>query len=197
MTMLQKFLKNYGDEKVPLYLANDIGKILGMQNIRAGVKNFKTDEKMTNYKIKMKDRNGVSKNRQVTMLTLKGVKRVICSSRKQAPQWMLDQLEITCHNSWVTPIETSIIDKILKIFPDEKFIHQFSCKNYLVDLYHPARNICIEVDENNHNHYDVEKEERRTTTINIELNPTWIRFNADDLESFYSKCGEITTALYK
>lgn len=195
-----KFLRNYGDEKAPLYLAKEVGEVLGLSRVRKTISAYDANLAKRNHEITFDEyrRNKpVKMRRKVTMLTQDGARKLICKARTQAPDWLLEQLCVTKHDTWFSSIEASIIDKIKNIFPDEKFVTQFSCECYRIDLYHPEKNIAIEIDEKNHAYYDQAAEQTRTKTINTILNPTWIRFNAADEQSFYRTFGEITTALYK
>tara|TARA_R110000868_G_scaffold65714_2_gene196212 strand:- start:281 stop:856 length:576 start_codon:yes stop_codon:yes gene_type:complete len=187
-------LKNHGDEKEPLYRAKDVQKLMNMKNIQQNLKYFNRDEKII-QKVLNTDRNGVKKSRQNTFLTLKGLKRVINSSRTKPPIELIKLLEIDVHDTWFSSIEASVIDKIMTIFPTEKFTKQFYKDGYKIDLYHVQKNIAIEIDENNHKTYDIIKERERTEILTNSLNPTWIRFNANDPDSFYDKFGEIYKSL--
>ncbi len=193
----KEVLKNYGTHCDPLYLANDLGQILEMKKIRNSIAKFKKCEKVKkSVKIILVNRGTVyEKTQKSNLLTPKGVRRVICNSRRDAPEKLLQQFGLNQYDDHFVPIETSIICRIEKIFPDQKFLKQFPCGNYRLDLYEKTKNIAIEIDENGHNHYNKITEAARTEKINAELAPTWVRFDTNRPETFDDTFGELFRAL--
>src|ERR1700744_2989941 len=67
----------FGTVEEPLFVANDIGNILEIKNIRTTIKDFDDTEKAVGIV------NGRGGNQQMTLLTEKGLYHVLFTSRKQ------------------------------------------------------------------------------------------------------------------
>ena len=133
-----KTVYNYGTENEPLYKANDIGKLLNLSNIRTSINNFEDDEK---YLLKKIDSNGILRN--TNMITYKGIKRLICSSRKLESINLCLELGID-YDTKIISKEIHFILEIKKAFNGIKMIEQFKCLNYRIDLYFIDYKLAIE-----------------------------------------------------
>jgi len=193
-------LKNYGTRCEPLYHTNDVAVVLKLSNIRKTISGF--DDRFVKRKcdielLEIKNNKEIKMRRKVNMLTTKGVKRILSGTRKHIPENLKRQFGMEEYDSHVVPIETKIIERIKKIFPDENFKTQYKCKKYRIDLYHMEKNIAIEIDENNHDHYCQEKETLRTQVINEKLSPTWIRFDTNRPDTYDEQFGKLFKLLKK
>ena len=57
--------------------------------------------------------------------------------------------------------ETSIVEKIIKLFPKENIVLNKKFNNRKPDIWFKDNNIIIEVDEGNHESYDSDDEQER------------------------------------
>ncbi len=151
-----------------LYKANDIGKILDITNIRGSVWNFKEDEKKSCvYKT-----NGG--NQTLLFLTTKGLKRLICNTRKPNAIKLAEFFNINTSDTYYIPFETSIVNFLKLIYKDYELIHQYNVEPYKIDLYLPYAKIAIECDEKYHE-YQEEDDIDRENYIKEKLNCVFIR----------------------
>ncbi len=84
-------------------------------------------------------------------------------------------------------IECDTIEIIEQAFSNFQCIKQHKVLQYYVDMYIPEFNICIECDENGHEHYDQQKEADRQASITVTLSKPekpvkWVRFNPNSPE---------------
>ena len=195
-----KDVRMYGTREDPLFYANDIAKILKIKNMHDALSKYNDAFVKRNWPARLIEKRGSCETqvlRNVNMLTTKGVKRILSGTRKHIPENLKRQFGMEEYDSHVVPIETKIIERIKKIFPDENFKTQYKCKKYRIDLYHMEKNIAIEIDENNHDHYCQEKETLRTQVINEKLSPTWIRFDTNRPDTYDEQFGKLFKLLKK
>ena len=57
--------------------------------------------------------------------------------------------------------ETSIAEKIIKLFPNENIVLNKNFNNRKLDIWFTNHNINIEIDEGNHENYDSDDEKER------------------------------------
>ena len=85
----------------------------------------------------------------------------------------------TFKNKFLMSIENSTIGFICSalrpMFTD--MVRQFRVRRYLVDLYIPDINLCVECDEEGHKAYSLEQDIRRQTHIERALSCRFLRFN--------------------
>lgn len=74
-------------------------------------------------------------------------------------------------------IEIELVEEILEEFAEFKFIHQYKCNKYFIDMYSPIKNIAIEIDENGHIDRDIKYEKEREEKIKETLKCKIIRIN--------------------
>ena len=63
--------------------------------------------------------------------------------------------------------ETSIAEKIIKLFPNENIVLNKKFNNRKPDIWFKDNNIIIEVDEGNHESYDSDDEKKEKTCLKI------------------------------
>jgi very-short-patch-repair endonuclease len=174
---MEEPFKNYGTDEQPLYIAGEVFRYFGFTheaNQSRYIKQLKPNEAIRSYRL---PDNMVKKNRVRNMLTLKGLKRFLCYTRKNVSPEILNYYGITEHNK-INVDERLWLAHIKKSFVCEEVIEQFALDTYRLDAYFPAHNIVIEVDEHGHAEYNVADEAARTARVNQVLkNPTWIRFD--------------------
>lgn len=90
-------------------------------------------------------------------------------------------------NMRIGPIECDTLEIIKQSFNMLECISQYKVLQYYVDMYIPEFNICIECDENGHEHYDQQKEADRQASITATLSTPekpvkWVRFNPNSPE---------------
>ncbi|NBU34542.1 hypothetical protein EB118_13475 [bacterium] len=161
------------DEK--LYVrARDIGEKLKITNVH-----MKLDSKgeLEKRKIAIKTKGGPQ---LVTFVSIIGVQRLVCSSRKSSSIMMCKDLGLQCQLK-LCPIETTYVYYIMKAFDGEEIIEQYNVDNYRLDLYFPKFNIAVEIDEDSHaNSSNRKKDLRRHNYILNKLNCRMIRVCQDD-----------------
>ena len=93
--------------------------------------------------------------------------------------------------------ETSIAEKIIKLFPKENIVLNKKFNNRKPDIWFKDNNIIIEVDERNHENYDSDDEKERETMIkkhNSKIFPCNLNDSEFDLFKFL---GEIILYISK
>ena len=74
--------------------------------------------------------------------------------------------------------ETSIAEKIIKLFPKENIMLNKKFNNRKPDIWFKNHNLIIEVDERNHENYDSDDEKKEKTCLKSILN--FFRCNPND-----------------
>lgn len=179
--------KNYGSIEEPLYYKREIrDKCKIPRNTLSDftTKNFdKNDTVNKNTILEFKDKKGKIKNqiRTIDLLTTSGLTKVLSKTyRTIIPQHILDFYKISTLNR-LNCEESKWLTSIQETFNQETILFQYAVDSYRLDAYLPKYNLVIEVDENNHVGYDVEKENKRKEILFKKLNnPTIIRFNPYD-----------------
>lgn len=173
-----------GTNDAPLFVANDVGKILGINKISASIKDYDEDEKVLDL---VKTRGG---DQRMTVLTEKGLRRVIATTRSPSAVQIKDKLNKIYYP---TVKEAKFIDSIKRAFPNESFILQKQVENYKIDAYMPKYNLSIEFDENAHK-YRLDNDIKRQECIERELKCSFIRIseNMDIIDAI----GLINTKIY-
>jgi len=179
-----------GTYEEPLFRASDVGEILEMTNIRVIMKDFDSTEKVVHT---IKTKGGPQ---QVTFLTEKGLKKLICKSRKPSAIDLAKQLGINMVDIFYIPLETSLVHFLQECYPDETMIHQFSVDPYKIDLYFPNYKLAIECDEYIHI-FKQEDDLKRENYIKEKLNCQFIRFKQDKKNKNLSKLiNQINQVIY-
>lgn len=146
--IIEKFKEHnitiYGTHEKPLFKAKDIGDLLSIAKIRNTIKNLDPE-----YKI-LKRAPSAGGPQEQWFLTIEGVKRVLCLSRKPVAVAIAKKANIKVHDKY-TPIETSIVIMIQKTFRGEEIIEQYPIGPYRLDMYFPKYKLAIEIDEVAHN----------------------------------------------
>jgi len=156
-----------------LYLANEIGKILNINNIRNSTLNFNK-----NLKVKMKNlTNGGEQT--MTFLTYEGLKKIIVSSRNIESINLAEKIGIDVYRNKFINIESDTIDCIIKAFSGQYMIKQYYILGYKIDLYFVDFKLAIECDENEHK-YKIEKDKKREEEIKGKLGCEFIRYYPED-----------------
>lgn len=124
--------------------ANDIGELLCIKDIRSNIRGFNKDEVHSTLVL-----DSIGRLQKTNMLTEKGIKRLICSSRKPMSVLLARELGINVQHKYV-PIETTFVINIKKTFLGEEILEQYIVGDYIIDLYFPKYNLAIEIDENAH-----------------------------------------------
>ena len=160
MTMEEIFKENniqlskYNDI---LYIESGvIGKFLELTNIRTSIAKYNDDEKFYLY---LKDKCGIIQ--KTSCLTEKGIKKLLCLSRKPKAILIANKLGINIDHKYV-PSEITFILNIKQAFDGELILTQYPVDKYKVDLYFPKFNIAIEFDE-----YNIKNTARATVILFI------------------------------
>ncbi len=180
---------NYGSKEEPLYLISNIVKISGVprQTINDQIKKL-DDIHLVIESVKILSvRNSTCypQKKKCRLLTLNGLRNVLCSVRRSIKKNILDYYQISEMNKFQCE-EAKWLDAIAEAFQGEKIIFQYMVCSYRLDAYFPEYDIVIEVDEPGHKYYKFIDQLERTVAINFNLkNPTIIRINiAGDVSIF-------------
>ena len=93
--------------------------------------------------------------------------------------------------------ETSIAEKIIKLFPNENIVLNKKLNNRKPDIWFKNQNLTIEVDEGNHENYDSDDEKEREDMFKRHNFKT-IRCNSNDLNFDHFKfVGKINVYISK
>lgn len=136
-----------GDD--PLFNSRDIGKLLGLSNIRESIRSFNKDE--------------IVRISQTDSIGRQNVKKVKDTSIKC--------IVMSPENSTIG----FICNAIKPLFTE--MIRQFIVEKYRVDLYIPDIKLCVECDEEGHRDYNASMEAERQACIENKLSCCFIRFN--------------------
>lgn len=164
-----KILTEEKDNKKIYYLfkAADIGKVLGIKNMRSSIQDFNNEESI------IRNTYTIGGNQKTLFLTEKGIKRLICSSRKVEAVKFAIKLGINVNYKYVAS-EISFIIAIKKAFKGEDIQLQYPIDKYRLDLYFPEYKLAIEFDENSHR-YRNPQDLARERFIKEKINCNFIR----------------------
>jgi very-short-patch-repair endonuclease len=172
--ILSKYNITYIHEKENILIrAASLALFLNIRNIRDAICKYSGDFKRT---IKFDTGNGGIQ--ETIFLTQQGLKKILCSSRKPNAVVLAKELGIETSHKTI-PLETSFILNFKKAFASQKIIEQYYIDGFLVDLYLPDYNLCIEFDENKHK-YNKEKDFERQAYIEKINKCSFIRVNEND-----------------
>jgi very-short-patch-repair endonuclease len=161
-----------GSYEEPLFRASDIGNVLEIANIRTTIKDFDATEKVSS---KICTTGGPQ---NVSFLTVKGLKKLICNSRKPKAIVLAKILNIDMMDIFYIPLESSLIHFLQEVYDEEELIQQYDIKPYKIDLYFPKYNLAIECDEYFHI-FQKEDDIKRENYIKEKLGCQIIRFTQD------------------
>jgi very-short-patch-repair endonuclease len=124
-----------------LYKVKDIGKYLGLKNIRVSLANHPYDI----IKIKC---NTVTGPQDTNFLSCEELQKLLCRSNKPKAKDLANILgiEIMSHMRY----EQETVGYILEAFDGEEMLLQYKVKKYLIDLYFPQYKLAVECDEGHH-----------------------------------------------
>jgi very-short-patch-repair endonuclease len=179
LNIVNKIKENYQCKIIinitaPYYLfrLSDIGKILGIKNIRHTIKNYPSNEKQLIYD----ETKGGKQN--VLYITLLGLKRVILASRKINVNNFINKIGLDITSIKFTCVESDTLNIIIKTFDGEIMHEQYFADKYYIDLYFPKYKLAIECDEN---YYDIIADNDRQNNLTVYLNGcTFIRYKPFD-----------------
>lgn len=162
-----------GDSENLMVQANQIGKLLGTDHIRALTKNY--NKTFIGYH-KIHTKGGFQ---NVLFLSMDGVKQLISNSRKPKAVELAKALGFKIHDLKIVNFEMKTIDQITRAFKGEEANLQFRVNPYYVDLYFPRVNLAVECDERQHQQRKKEDDERESVIMK-KLNCTFIRYRPYD-----------------
>jgi hypothetical protein len=149
------------DDGFCCYEAFTIANILKITNISTSICNFSDDEtvskedrsRYTIYTYK-KYGNSYRKDNQITLITEKGLKRLLCKCRSPASVDLARFLGLDVYSYKPHIKETTYINSIMKALKGEQFLLQYNPEGtkYRIDAYMPKYNIAIECDERKHDY---------------------------------------------
>lgn len=155
------------EEVVPytLYLASDVGKIIGILDVRTTIRHFTQVERQNRVLL---TKGG---EQSVIYLTHSGLMKLLSRSRKPQAITFCEKVEIHVNNFIYPSIEAETINNIMRCFDSHLMITQYIVKNYKLDLYFPDFKLAVECDEAFHNlkankEKDIQREDEIRESIN-------------------------------
>lgn len=163
------------DGGVVWYRAKDLGRLLKLRKIRTSLISIPEVDRQVMSSMT----NGGSQ--KTLMLTMSGVKRLLCHSRSLNASILAKGFGIDILSNRSVPNETETLSFLRKIFVGVHMIPQFQCGEYRIDMYVPSCKVAIECDEKESHRpskalADVEREQ----WIKKELGCSFIRFEPDE-----------------
>ena len=156
-------------EPYVLFCAADIGKLVGLKNIREN--NLLTNDK---YLFATNTRTGF---KQITYVTYTGLLKILTKSRKRCTQEFANAIGVDVKSIAFACIEASSIEHIFTTFKGEEMIEQYRISNYIIDLYFPKYKLAIECDEKGHNnHKNIVKDGDREAELKTLIGCKFIRY---------------------
>ena len=155
-----------------LYMAGDVGKALGLRNVR--MINPMCEKVLSHIMTKTGSREG-------WFFTLTGIKQILLTTRKPNAIQLAQELNIQLINTKAVPIETSTIQCIMQTFQKHDMVDQYNINGKRVDLYFPKYKIAVECDEMHHSKNNNQVEDNlREIMIKACLDCTFIRYRPYD-----------------
>lgn len=133
---------NKESEPYCLFCASDIGKIIGIKNIKNNI--IKNCEK---FIIKTDTPGG---KQDMLYITYDDVLRIVSNSRKQKVIDFCKNMNIEMYKKVFICIEVDTLKCIVDSFEGEKMTCQYKIGKYFIDLYFPDYKLIIECDEKGH-----------------------------------------------
>jgi very-short-patch-repair endonuclease len=156
-----------------LYKAIDIGNMLQIKTIRTSIYNYDSKYKCI---VNIKTNGG---NQDVLFLNEEGVKIVISKSRSIYAYDLAKFFNFNILNIFIGTIENDTLLKIITVFKNEKFILQYRCDKYKIDLYFFDYKLAIECDEDYHKN-QTDNDLIRQTYIEDKLQCHFIRYSVNN-----------------
>lgn len=157
------------DAPYVLFCLVDIGKIVGIKNIREN--NLLCNDKLL---AKSMTPGGIQ---QLIYITYTGLLKILTKSRKRPAYEFANAIGLDIKIISFVCIEASSIEQIITTFKGEEMMEQYRVENYIIDLYFPKYKLAVECDEKPHNHtIHAIKDSARENHIGSLLNCTFIRY---------------------
>lgn len=164
---------NVGKDDSFLVKTKDVCNVLGLVNVSSVTQNYSEDE--AQYACL---RDSLGRNHNTSVLTLKGLKRIVSQSRKPMSIELCKILGVN-YDIKVVSKETNFVKQIQKVFKTEYIKEQFQCDRYCIDLYLPKYKLAIEFDEQHHCSKVAEDNDRQCY-IEKELGCVFLRVKETD-----------------
>lgn len=164
----------YDKQDVIWYSAKDIATILQNLHIRSVVNAYDKSERC------LIERETIGGNQSSVYLSIKGVKRLLCSSRKPHANELAEAFGIDVSYIKYTCAEHDILKALKETFNGESMIEQYKVDTFFFDLYMPQYKLAIECDENGHSFRVSQDNAREERIKNIILGVTFIRLHPDE-----------------
>jgi very-short-patch-repair endonuclease len=128
-------------------VAKDVCNALDLSQTASGVRRLDDDEKGF---ATVRTPGGPQ---EVTVINKAGVKRLISTSRKPKASQLASALGMDTLKANVTCIEAEVAKRVQHVFSRHEVSTQHSFGPYRVDMFFPAFDLIVEVDENQHEGY--------------------------------------------
>ena len=156
-----------GTSETPFFQANQVGALIGVNNVRESIKNFDVDKKVL---LSSSTHTGT---RKLQFLTMAGLRHFVSASRKPNAIDLARLLGMEMFDSKVATFEATTLSHIMKAFHGEQMRMQYAIGGFFIDLYFPRIKLAIECDEQQHTD---DKDAARQQYIETHLGCTFLRF---------------------
>lgn len=161
-------------DEQPWFKASEIGDILDMPTIRSSTRHFGSDEKGGNVTATAGGPQSQS------FLTFKGVRRLLCKSRKPAAAQLARAFGMVVHENHYVCVEAAAVTFLSKALKGLYMRQQYAVGRYRIDLYFPKHKLALECDEEGaHGPGRVSNDRARQLFIENELDCTFLRFRPE------------------
>lgn len=168
-------IKFITDGDIVWYRAKDIGRFLKLKHVRTSMTGIPDVEIR---KMPVKTTGGLQKS---TMLTLNGVKRLLCHSRSLNASILAKGFGVEILSNRCAPKETETLSFLRKVFTGVDMVPQYQCGKYRIDMYIPSCKLAIECDEDGtHRHSKALADFDRERWIKGELGCSFLRYQPDE-----------------
>jgi very-short-patch-repair endonuclease len=180
MKMEEEPFTNYGTKEFPLYLGAELyhKNLIPRTTVRDCCNKLPKEYVFKKSKIKLMTTNRKHPTTiYATLVSLNGLKHILCATRRPIPKEILDYYNIEEYNRFQCE-EAKWLNNIIKAFPGETIKIQYAVGPYRLDAYFPIHNIVLEIDEGDHKYYSPAEELGRAAYLNEALvDPHFIRFD--------------------
>ena len=156
-----------GTSETPFFQANQVGAMIGVNNVRESIKNFDMDKKVLLSSITH------TGTRKLQFLTMAGLRQFVSASRKPNAIDLARRLGMEMFDSKVATFEATTLSQIIKAFHGEHMRMQYAIGGFFIDMYFPRIKLAVECDEQQHTD---DKDAARQRYIETHLGCTFLRF---------------------
>lgn len=161
---------------------SDVCNVLGLKGTDQTIRNLVSDKNKKKFCELYAGK--FNRNQKMTIfIDIDGIREILCRTKKMPENIKKISQMFNIDTKIVNIVmskEQSELDKILKVFKNEKIELQFFVDGFRIDLYFVDYKLAVECDENNHKDRSILYEIKREAVIKEKLKCKFIRFDPDD-----------------